>query len=507
MGNETQSETQDTNAQSGSVSEFVNIAAYRFVELENLEERRGSLRKLCEDLQLRGTILLSPEGINLFLAGTRDAIDRFVTELTSDAPFAGMEIKESLSDHQPFNRTLVKIKKEIIAFGIDGIEPARRTSPKLSATELKKWLDESRPVTLLDTRNDYEVKVGTFEGAVDLDIDHFRQFPEAIRQLPDDLKKQPVVMFCTGGIRCEKAGPFMEQEGFEQIYQLDGGILKYFEECGGDHWDGECFVFDHRVAVGAELEETETQQCFACQMPLTDEDLKSERYVVAESCPHCYEEPIAKARRLAAERDTLVDALIDPLPGDRPDDEFHPVVVTEETAGQPLIDFLTAAWPAISREEWGDLFQQERVVLKDRAVEPDQIVAAGQRYGRLVPRPPEPAVDARLKVLYEDDEIVVIDKPAGLPVRPEGGFVRNSASWILAELYAPQRPQPAMDVSRETAGAVVFGRTRSEARRLRPLIEFGEVAGSPETESVSAPVVESLTFNHPVRRETVTITR
>ena len=143
--------------------------------------------------------------------------------------------KESESDEQPFNRMLVKIKKEIIAFGVDGIDPATRTSPKLAAQELKQWLDEGRPVTLLDTRNDYEVKLGTFNGAKILPISNFPQFSEAVRELEPDLKQQPIVMFCTGGIRCEKAGPFMEREGFEQIYQLEGGILKYFEEVGAAH--------------------------------------------------------------------------------------------------------------------------------------------------------------------------------------------------------------------------------------------------------------------------------
>ena len=152
--------------------------------------------------------------------------------------------KESPSAEQPFNRMLVKIKKEIIAFGVAGIDPASRPTPKLSARELKQWLDEGRPVTLLDIRNDYEVRMGTFRGARRAGIDHFREFPAAVQQLPAELKQQPVVMFCTGGIRCEKAGPFMEQAGFQNVHQLDGGILKYFEECGGAHYDGECFVFE-----------------------------------------------------------------------------------------------------------------------------------------------------------------------------------------------------------------------------------------------------------------------
>ena len=185
---------------------------------------------------------------------------------------------------------LVKIKKEIIAFGVEGIDPSRQSTPSIAPKELKHWLDEGRPVTLLDTRNDYEVKLGTFHGARPAGIDHFRNFPDAVRKLPSAMKDEPIVMFCTGGIRCEKAGPFMQKEGFQNVFQLEGGILKYFEECGGDHWDGECFVFDRRVGLDPKLNETGSVLCFACQMPLTLEDQADPRYVPDVSCPHCFRE-------------------------------------------------------------------------------------------------------------------------------------------------------------------------------------------------------------------------
>src|SRR5690606_19919466 len=184
-------------------------------------------------------------------------------------PFAELEVKESWSDEQPFSRMLVRLKREIIAFGVAGIEPGKRTSPKLSADELKAWLDQGRDVTLLDVRNDYEVRVGTFENALPIGVDHFRDFPAAVDALPADLKSKPLVMFCTGGIRCEKAGPLMQGRGFEQVYQLDGGILKYFETCGAAHYDGDCFVFDGRVAVDPQLQPSGAAQCLACQAVLT----------------------------------------------------------------------------------------------------------------------------------------------------------------------------------------------------------------------------------------------
>lgn len=267
----------------------LNIAAYKFVPLTNLPARREELRSFCRELELRGTILLSPEGINLFIAGSREAVTQLLEKLTADAEIGELEVKESVSDHQPFNRMLVRLKKEIIAFGVEGIDPGNAASKKIAPEQLKQWLDEGRPLTLLDTRNDYEVRLGTFKNALPIGLDHFRNFPEAVEKLPDEVADQPIVMFCTGGIRCEKAGPFMEQAGFRNVYQLEGGILKYFEDCGGEHYEGDCFVFDKRTALDAQLQETDTTLCYACQSPLTIDEQQSEHYVPGESCPYCWE--------------------------------------------------------------------------------------------------------------------------------------------------------------------------------------------------------------------------
>jgi UPF0176 protein len=246
-----------TAAQHETPAPIVNIAAYKFTPLDDLPQRREALRELTRRLGLKGTILLSPEGINFFLAGARAAVDAFAAELQADPLIGALDIKESYTERQPFGRMLVKLKREIIAFGVEGIDPSRRTSPKLPAKQLKQWLDEGRPITLLDVRNDYEVALGTFTGAEPIGVAHFRDFPKAVDALPDDRKDETVVMFCTGGIRCEKAGPYMERAGFKNVFQLEGGILKYFEECGAAHYTGECFVFDDRVAVDGALQPTD----------------------------------------------------------------------------------------------------------------------------------------------------------------------------------------------------------------------------------------------------------
>ena len=266
---------------------FINLAAYKFAPLGELVPLQRELREFCAAAGMRGTILLSPEGINLVVAAEAPAADLLLVRLRALPGLGDLTPKTSTSDHQPFNRMLVKIKKEIIACGVEGIDPARRPAPRLTPLQLKQWLDEDRPVTLLDTRNAYEVKLGTFRGARTLALDHFRDFPALAADLPETLKHETIVTFCTGGIRCEKAAPLLEMAGFTDVFQLDGGILNYFRECGSAHYEGDCFVFDKRVALDASLRETGAAQCFVCQMPLTPNEQEDLRYVESVSCPHC----------------------------------------------------------------------------------------------------------------------------------------------------------------------------------------------------------------------------
>jgi UPF0176 protein len=265
----------------------INIAAYRFVTLDNLPQLRAELKGRCLSLELKGTILLAPEGVNLFLAGAPESITTFIAGMDADSRFRGMEYKRSISAEQPFNRMLVKLKKEIISMGLPAINPAEQPAPALAARTLKAWLDEGRDVVLLDTRNQYEIRLGSFRDATHLDIDTFRSFPSAAAQLDESLKDKTVVTFCTGGIRCEKAAPLLTSYGFKHVFQLEGGILKYFEEVGDAHYDGECFVFDRRVALNGKLEDAGTVQCFNCLSPVRLEEQRSPEYTPNISCPHC----------------------------------------------------------------------------------------------------------------------------------------------------------------------------------------------------------------------------
>ena len=244
---------------------------------------------MCEKLNLKGTILLSKNGINFFLAGKQDSIDSYIEFLESDDRFIGIPLKISYTDYQPFRRMLVRLKKEIIALGMDEIRPLDYTGENIKPLEFKKILDNDEEVIIVDTRNEYETRVGVFENAIDLNLSTFKDFPKAIQNLPEEYKKKQIVMYCTGGIRCEKASVVMMNAGFENVKQLEGGILGYFEETDGSYWKGDCFVFDQRVAVDTDLNETEYSMCFACREPLTREQRRSSNYKLDSYCPYCVE--------------------------------------------------------------------------------------------------------------------------------------------------------------------------------------------------------------------------
>ncbi len=275
-----------------SLPQIVNIAAYKFVTFDDTVAQRPRFQALCTDLGLKGTILLSPEGINLFLAGARSSIDQFLAFLRSDPRFADIEVKESLSEKQPFNRMLVRLKREIITMKNPLIKPELGRAPAVEAATLKRWLDQGhddqgKPVVMLDTRNAFEVDVGTFDNTIDYRIEKFSEFPAIVEREKEALNDKTIVTFCTGGIRCEKAAIHMKNIGYNSVYQLEGGILKYFEEVGGAHYTGDCFVFDHRTALNPQLQETETRQCFACRAVVTPREQLSPLYVEGKSCPHC----------------------------------------------------------------------------------------------------------------------------------------------------------------------------------------------------------------------------
>ncbi|SDU16397.1 oxygen-dependent tRNA uridine(34) hydroxylase TrhO [Halopseudomonas salegens] len=279
------------------------VALYKFVTLEDYQALREPLLTQMLDNGVKGTLLLAQEGINGTIAGEPAGMARVLDWLRSDARLTDLGYKVSVCDEMPFYRTKVKLKKEIVTLGVPGVNPNERVG---TYVEAKDWNDliSDPEVLLIDTRNDYEVSIGTFEQAVDPKTKSFREFPEYIQQHFDPAKHKKVAMFCTGGIRCEKASSYMLQQGFDEVYHLKGGILKYLEEVPAEQtkWQGECFVFDNRVTVGHDLAPGEYDQCHACRHPISAADKASEQYEEGVSCPHCYDSLPEKTRKRAEER-------------------------------------------------------------------------------------------------------------------------------------------------------------------------------------------------------------
>ena len=290
------------------MSQVVVCAMYKFVRLENFQEMRQPLQQVMEDNCVKGTLLLANEGLNGTVAGSREGIDALLTWLKSDDRLADISYKESFDEDMPFYRTKVKLKKEIVTMGVEGIDPRQVVGTYVKPKDWNALISDP-DVVLVDTRNDYEIEIGTFEGAVDPKTKTFREFPEYVANNLDSNKHKKVAMFCTGGIRCEKSTAYMKEQGFDEVYHLEGGILKYLEEVPKEEtmWQGECFVFDNRVAVNHDLEKGSYEQCHACRMPITEEEMKSEQYQVGISCPHCFDSVSDEQRERFAERQRQIE--------------------------------------------------------------------------------------------------------------------------------------------------------------------------------------------------------
>jgi UPF0176 protein len=275
---------------------IANITGYKFTPIEDELHLKETILRRSINLNLKGTVLISSKGLNFSVSGTKNNIDKFIVFIHSDSRFADVDVKITYNEYQPFRKMLVRIKKEIISMGIEEINPNLFTGQKISPKELNDKLDNNEEIVLLDTRNEYEVRLGTFKNALDLNLDSFRDFPEEIEKLREDLNGREIVMFCTGGIRCEKASALMLKNGFQNIKQIEGGIINYFKETGGKHWNGDCFVFDDRVALNKDLVETDYVLCFRCREPLNKEEIGSEKYKIDEYCPYCFDEVLAKSK-------------------------------------------------------------------------------------------------------------------------------------------------------------------------------------------------------------------
>lgn len=308
------------------MSDIVVCALYKFVTLDNHEALKQPLLNFMLERDIRGTLLLAKEGINGTVAGSRVTIDALLDYLHQDSRLVPISYKESYTDTPPFMRTRVKLKNEIVTMGVEGIDPKQVVGTYVKPTQWNQLISEP-DVLLIDTRNDYEVQVGTFKNAVNPNTESFREFPDYVKAQLDPSKHKKVAMFCTGGIRCEKSTAFLKEQGFDEVYHLEGGILKYLEEVPEQDslWEGECFVFDDRVTVNHQLEKGDYDQCHACRLPITEEDTQSPLYQKGVSCPYCYDQTSEQQKARFAEREKQIQ--LASLRG-----EAHIGIETAETA-------------------------------------------------------------------------------------------------------------------------------------------------------------------------------
>ena len=274
-----------------NTTSYVVCAMYKFVTLDNFEALRQPLLDAMLKHEIKGTLLLAKEGINGTVAGTRQGIDNLLNWIQQDSRLENIGYKESFEDELPFYRTKVKLKKEIVTMGVEGIDPQRVVGTYVKPKDWNDLISDPN-VLLVDTRNDYEVGIGTFKGAIDPETKTFREFPQYVKENLNPEQHKKVAMFCTGGIRCEKSTAYLKEQGFDEVYHLEGGILKYLEDVPKEDsmWEGECFVFDNRVTVDHDLNRGQYDQCHACRRPITEEDKQSEHYVQGVSCHHCIDE-------------------------------------------------------------------------------------------------------------------------------------------------------------------------------------------------------------------------
>ena len=288
--------------------EYIIATFYRFSQITNPEDLKVTLLDLCRKKHIKGTILLASEGINATVAGKQDAVLTLIDCLKSIKGFSNLEIKVSYCTGIPFYRMKVKVREEIVTMGLSHIRPEDQTGKHLNAREWNKLLEDP-DVLVIDTRNHYEHDIGTFPGAVSPDTDSFTEFPKYVQENLAGSENRKIAMFCTGGIRCEKASSYLLEQGFRKVFQLQGGILQYLEDVTAEdnRWQGECFVFDQRVAVNSDLRKGQHVLCYACRMPVSPQDMKSEEYLEGISCPRCYESLTDEKRRNLAERQKQVN--------------------------------------------------------------------------------------------------------------------------------------------------------------------------------------------------------
>ncbi|HEY6641215.1 pseudouridine synthase [Povalibacter sp.] len=453
---------------------FLAVTAHKYIALSDLKDRRATLLPACRRWHLKGSILLSPEGISLSVAGDADAVQWLIDELHRWPGLEDLRPRVAGIERHSFGRMMVRVKREIAALGVDGVDPAQAPVPGISPQELRQWLDDGKPVTLLDVRNDYESAQGSFRNAVRSGIGHFHEFPQQFPTL--ELHYEPVIVFCTTGLRSEKAAAFLRQQGMTGVRSLDGGVLSYVEHCGDVHFEGECFLFEQRGGIDPGARQTQWTECPKCRHPLTLEDHHRDDLRADVSCPYCHEIGTDEMAARIALRHAQIDPLIHPLPGSVPQDLLRPLTITAACDGMTLIEALCRIVTHVPELFWQERCKQGLLLdAAGNAIAASAVVRAGERYFHRFPAVIEPDVNMRIELIHEDEALLVLNKPAPLPMHAGGRFQRNTVKYILDALYHPETPRPAHRLDANTTGALVVARTQYFAGKIQSQFARGEV--------------------------------
>lgn len=476
-----------------------------FVRLEKsrLRQLKENLRKWGKRLQLTGTVVLSPDGLRLSVSGLETEVRKFLAALQQDT---GIESFNATESHPPSSASQtdtfhVRIRNQVVSLNSPDLTSLHHQSRSVDPQQLQHWLGVNRKIILFDVRNDYEIAVGTFRKAQSAGIRHFKDFPMALRSLPAEMMTQTVVVFCHDGIRSGKAATLMESRGFKNIICLAGGILRYFEAVGDAFFEGRCFVFDHRVAVDAGFHQPEIRICPQCRAVLLPEDLNPLPSSDRDCCRHCFKRQSDTSAALSARTESLIAQYTTTLPGSEPYDNVRTLKIPAKAVGSKVIDFLDLMKFRPPDLAWESIMAMGRLTFNDQPLKPDDILLSGGHIIHHVPGTVEPPVNTAITVIYEDESLLVLNKPAPLPVHPSGRFNRNTLQYIVSNALKPVPLRCAHRLDANTWGVIVLSKSREVASILQPEFENGNVVKEYRALVHGCPTQSEFICSEPVSRE------
>lgn len=480
---------------------YLNIAGYRYTPLADLKDRQVGVTALCEALNLKGSMLLSPEGLSLCIAGEVAGVERLLAELRRWPGLSDFQPQTSGTDRLSLRRLSVRVKQELIASGSEDPEVARDGAAAMSAAELQTLISKDPHCVLLDVRNRNEVGAGSLAEARSLGLTHFREFSAAAADLPPQLRTRDIVVFCTNGLRAEKAAAWLKRAGFRHVRWLRDGLLGYLYECGNEHFRGECRVTDPHLGAHAHWRQATSIQCERCRTPLSRADREHD-YAPGEYCPYCVRGSPEKMTATLESRRQQLDHIANPLPGRTPHDHVRRISIPASCDGLRLIDALRRIVVHVPERFWRDRCAQGLLRDEaDRPCTPERIVRAGERLLHRFPAVIEPDVNMQITLLYEDASLVVVDKPAPLPMHAGGRYLRNTLKYAMDALYAPQSLRPTHRLDANTTGVVVLARTSCAARRVQMQFSRGEVRKRYLVRVQGHPAMDTFTCDAPISHE------